>query len=50
MGFNIFGTLTLLRKIGGGVLIDAENVFNKINQIGMLWTVFHVWQSGDRFF
>ena len=30
------------------LLVDAKNAFNNINQIGMLWTVHHLWSSGDR--
>ena len=29
--------------------VDAKNVFNKINGIEMLWTVFHLWPPGARF-
>ena len=31
-------------------LVDANNVFNKINQVGMLWTVRYLWTSRDCFF
>ena len=31
-------------------LADAKIAFNEINQVGMLWTVRHLWPSGDRFF
>ena len=34
----------------GFLLVDANNAFNKINRFGILWTVRHVWPSGDRFF
>ena len=33
----------------GFLLVDAKNVFNKINRVGMLWTVRHLWPSGARF-
>ena len=31
------------------LLVEKKNVFNEINKIGMLWTVFHLWLSGDVF-
>ena len=31
------------------LLIDTKNSFNEINQIIMLWTVHHLWPSGDCF-
>ena len=34
----------------GFLLVDAKNAFNYINQIGMLWTVCHLWPYRDRFF
>ena len=34
----------------GFLFVDAKNTFNEINQIGMLWTVCHLWPSGARFF
>ena len=30
-------------------LVDANNSFNQINWIGMLWTVRHLWPFGARF-
>ena len=30
-------------------IVDAKNAFNKINRVGMLWTVRHLWPSGDCF-
>ena len=27
------------------LLVDAKNAFKKINGIGVLWTVFHLWPS-----
>ena len=30
-------------------LADAKSAFNEINQVGMLWTVRHLWPSGARF-
>ena len=33
----------------GFLLVDANNAFNKINQIGMLWTVCHLWSFVARF-
>ena len=32
------------------LLVDAKIVFNDINQVGMLWTVQHLWPSGSIFF
>ena len=34
----------------GFFLVDAKNAFNDINRFGMLWTVQHLWLSGDCFF
>ena len=31
------------------LLVDANNAFNKINRVRMIWTVRHLWPSGDRF-
>ena len=31
------------------LLVYVKNVFNKINQIGILWKVQHLWSSGVRF-
>ena len=33
----------------GFLIVDANNAFNKINRVGMLWTVRHLWPSGARF-
>ena len=33
----------------GFLLIDAKNTFNKINRIGMMWTVRNLWPSGACF-
>ena len=33
----------------GFLLVDAKNAFNEINRLGMLWTVQHLWSSGDHF-
>ena len=33
----------------GFLKVDAKNVFNEINRIGMLWTVCHLWSSGACF-
>ena len=33
----------------GLLLVDTKNAFNDINQVGMLWTVRHLWPSGPRF-
>ena len=33
----------------GFLIADAKNTFNDIILIGMLWTVRHLWPSGDRF-
>ena len=33
----------------GFIFVDAKNAFNEINQVGMLWTVLHVWPPGARF-
>ena len=27
----------------GSLPVDAKNVFNDINRVGMLWTVWHLW-------
>ena len=32
------------------LLVDANNTFNETNRVGMLWTVRHLWLSGDHFF
>ena len=32
----------------GFLLVDANNAFNKINKIRILWTVRHLWLPGDR--
>ena len=31
------------------LLVDSKKAFNKVNRIGMLWTVFHLWPSRDRY-
>ena len=31
------------------LLVDAKNTINDINQVGMLWTVRHLWPSGASF-
>ena len=28
---------------------NAKNTFNKINRIGIFWTIHHLWPSGDLF-
>jgi hypothetical protein len=33
----------------GFPLIDANNAFNEINRINMLWTIRHEWLAGARF-
>ena len=33
----------------GFLLVDTNNVFNKINLIGMLWAVHHLWPFGALF-
>ena len=33
----------------GVLLIDANNAFNEINRVGMLWTFRHLWTSRSRF-
>ena len=33
----------------GFLLVDENNVFRNIHRVGMLWTVRHLWPSGDRF-
>ena len=33
----------------GFLLVDANNLFNEIIQVGMLWAVRHLWPSGARF-
>ncbi|KAL7540686.1 hypothetical protein ACHAWF_006753 [Thalassiosira exigua] len=33
----------------GVVLVDADNGFNRIHQYLMLWTVFNIWERGNRF-
>lgn len=33
----------------GFLLVNAKNSFNKINQIGMLWTIYHLCPFGDSF-
>ena len=30
----------------GFLLLDTNSAFNEINQVGMLWTVRHLWPSG----
>ena len=32
------------------LLVDANNAFNEIKQFRILWTVRHLWPSGDRFY
>ena len=34
----------------GFLLVDAQNAFNEINRIEMLWKVLHLWPSRDHFF
>ena len=34
----------------GYLLVGANNAFNEINRVGILWTVRHLWPSGARFF
>ena len=31
------------------MIVDANNAFNNINRVGMLWTVRNLWLSGARF-
>ena len=33
----------------GFLLVDANNTFDEINQVGMLWTVRKLWLPGARF-
>ena len=33
----------------GLLIVDANNVFNEINRVRMLWAVRHLWPSGGRF-
>ena len=33
----------------GSLLVDANNVFDEIHRVGMLWTVRHLWMYGARF-
>ena len=47
-GLNIFGMLTIPRKIVF-LLVYAKKAFNQINQIRMLWTVYHLCTSIDSF-
>ena len=34
----------------GFLLVDADNAFNDINRVGMMWTFGHSWLSVDFFF
>ena len=34
----------------GFLLVDANNAFNEINRVRMIWTVRHLWPSGTIFF
>jgi hypothetical protein len=51
----IHGVSTLYNELedsdsdSGFLLIDANNAFNEINRINMLWTIRHEWPAGARF-
>jgi hypothetical protein len=51
----IHGVSTLWNELeesdsdSGFLLIDANNAFNEINRINMLWTIRHEWPAGARF-
>jgi hypothetical protein len=51
----IHGVSTLYNELedsdsdSGFLLIDANNAFNEINHINMLWTIRHEWPAGARF-
>ena len=40
---NLIGAIVFLMKNWILLIVDAKNAFNEINQIGMLWTVHHLW-------
>ena len=49
MALGSTGFLTQEKYLGGPVLIDARNGFNKFSCLAMLWTVQHIWTEGEKF-